>query len=75
MAAQKSREANDFSEASVKVLFLDIDGVVNNKRTEKNFESSWLSTPPPVLRRAKLTNAAWLRLKQTGLIPGKGQFR
>ena len=25
-------------EASVKVLFLDIDGVVNNKRTKKNFQ-------------------------------------
>ena len=25
------------SEASVKVLFLDIDGVVNNKRTDKKF--------------------------------------
>jgi hypothetical protein len=27
------------SEASVKVLFLDIDGVVNNKRTKENFKS------------------------------------
>ena len=26
------------SEASVKVLFLDIDGVVNNKRTKENFK-------------------------------------
>ena len=26
------------SESSVKVLFLDIDGVVNNKRTKENFE-------------------------------------
>jgi hypothetical protein len=36
-AARKSREANDLIRASVKVLFLDIDGVVNNKHTKKNF--------------------------------------
>jgi hypothetical protein len=38
MAARESREDTISSEASVKVLFLDIDGVVNNKRTKEKFE-------------------------------------
>jgi HAD domain in Swiss Army Knife RNA repair proteins len=36
--ARQSREANDLADASVKVLFLDIDGVVNNKRTKETFQ-------------------------------------
>jgi hypothetical protein len=36
------------SEASVKVLFLDIDGVVNNKRTEKKFRKLMAIDPAMV---------------------------
>jgi Swiss Army Knife RNA repair-like protein len=35
--ARKFREADDWVDASVKVLFLDIDGVVNNECTKENF--------------------------------------
>ena len=38
MAAGESRKRAISLEASVKVLFLDIDGVVNNKRAKENFQ-------------------------------------
>ena len=44
-ALEKSPEANAMG-ASVKVLFLDIDGVVNNKHTKENFKGFIMGIDP-----------------------------
>ena len=44
--AGKSREADDLMGPSVKVLFLDIDGVVNNRRTKQNYKGFIMGIDP-----------------------------